>query len=258
MGIVKDYIQYLINAKSRHGIHSPFVYDLVEQYLSQKIDQNISQPIENIRSTLLKDSSRIEFEDFGAGSKKNKTAKPSVRSLAKNSLKPKKYAKLIGQIAQYIQAKTIIELGTSLGTTSLYISKLNPKAKIYTLEGSREVANIAQLQFNKLHAKNIELIIGTFDQTFPKLLENQVKPDLIFIDGNHTYEASIRYFEIALKYSHSKTLFIFDDINWSEGMKQAWKEIKSHPKVSISIDFFYLGVVSLNPDLSKEEFVIRY
>ena len=258
MGIVKDYIQYLINAKSRHGIHSPFVYDLVEQYLSQKIDQNISQPIENIRSTLLKDSRRIEFEDFGAGSKKNKAAKPSIRSLAKNSLKPKKYAKLIGQIAQYIQAKTIIELGTSLGTTSLYISKLNPKAKIYTLEGSREVANIAQLQFNKLHAKNIELIIGTFDQTFPKLLENQVKPDLIFIDGNHTYEASIRYFEIALKYSHSKTLFIFDDINWSEGMKQAWKEIKSHPKVSISIDFFYLGVVSLNPDLSKEEFVIRY
>jgi len=258
MGVVKDYIQYRINAKSRHGIHSPFVYELLEKYLYKDIDSTISQAIENIRTTLLKDARLIEFEDFGAGSKKVKAAKPSVKSLAKNSLKPKKYAKLIAQVAQYIQAKKIIELGTSLGTTTLYISKLNPLAKVYTLEGSPEVAKIAQQQFDKLNAENIELIIGNFDQELPKLLAQQIKPDLLFIDGNHTYEATKRYFEMALEYSHAKTLFIFDDINWSEGMKQAWTEIKAHPQVSISMDFFTLGLVSINPDFSKEDFIIRY
>ena len=258
MGVVQDYIKYRINAKSRHGIHSPFVYELVEKYLYQDIDSNITQDIENIRGALLKDTHTIQFEDFGAGSKKVKAPKPSVKSLAKNSLKPKKYAKLIAQVAQYIQAKTIIELGTSLGTTTLYISKLNPSAKIYTLEGSPKIAQIAQQQFDELQAENIELIIGNFNQEFPKLLAQQINPDLIFIDGNHTYEATKKYFEISLEYSHPKTLLIFDDINWSEGMKQAWAEIKAHPQVSISMDFFTLGLVSINPDFSKEDFVIRY
>jgi predicted O-methyltransferase YrrM len=258
MGVIQDYIKYRINAKSRHGIHSPFVYELVEKHLYQDIDSNITQDIENIRGALLKDVRTIQFEDFGAGAKKVKAKNPSIKSLAKNSLKPKKYAKLIAQVGQYIQAQNIIELGTSLGTTTLYISRLNPSAKIYTLEGSTEVAKIAQQQFDKLKTKNIELIIGNFDQEFPKLLERQINPDLIFIDGNHTYEATKRYFEMALDYSQAKTLFIFDDINWSDEMKQAWAEIKDHPRVSISMDFFTLGLVSINPDFSKEDFVIRY
>ena len=258
MGIINDYIHYRINAKNRHGIHSPFVYDLVEQYLYKDISNQICNPIEKIRIELLQNKSQLNFEDLGAGSKKVKKANPTVRSLAKNSLKPKKYAKLIAQIGQYISAKTIIELGTSLGTTTLYISKLNPQATVYTIEGCPDIAHIAQLQFDKLQATNIELHIGNFNQEFPKLLEKCPPPDLLFIDGNHTYEATIRYFEMALKYSHSKTLFIFDDINWSDGMKQAWNDLKNHPRVSISMDFFYLGVVSINPDFSKENFIIRY
>jgi len=258
MGVIADYIKYRINAQTRHGIHSPFVYELVDQYLYQDIDSRLTNEIENIRTALLNDKRSIQFEDFGAGSKKVKSRNPSIKHLAKNSLKPKKYAKLIAQIGQYIHAQNIIQLGTSFGTTTLYISKLNPRAKIYTLEGSREVAKIAQQQFDKLQAKNIELIIGNFDQEFSKLLKQQLKPDLIFIDGNHTYEATKRYFELSLKYSHNNTIFIFDDINWSDGMKQAWHEIKKHPHVSISMDFFSLGVVSINPDFSKEDFIIHY
>jgi len=258
MSLVIDYIQYLLNAKTRHGIHSPFVYEFVDQYLQQKIDSNITQAIEQVRKQLLNDSNTIVFEDLGAGSKNVKSNQPSIKSLAKNSLKPKKYAKLIGQFAKYINAKTIIELGTSLGTTTLYISLLNPSASIITLEGSPAVAKIAQEQFNKLNAKNIQIKIGNFNDTFPKLLEEKPHPDLIFIDGNHTYEATMRYFKLALNNCPKNSFLIFDDINWSGGMKKAWDEIKRHPKVSISMDFFFLGIVSFNPDFSKEDFVIRY
>ncbi|RUA29987.1 MAG: SAM-dependent methyltransferase [Bacteroidetes bacterium] len=258
MSQLGDYINYQIHAKTRHGIHSPFVYNFVEQYLYKKLDSSLYRPIEDIRKELLKNGQTIQFEDLGAGSKKRKTKTPTIKSLAKNSLKPKKYAKLIAQLAQYIEAKSIIELGTSLGTTALYISKLNPKSQIYTIEGSPEIGQIAKQQFNKLNAKNIELIVGNFDDQLQPLLEKIDTVDLIFIDGNHTQEATLRYFELALKYCHDKTLFIFDDIYWSEGMKQAWSTIKNHPKVSLSMDFFFLGVVSINPDFSKEEFLIRY
>ncbi|RUA24360.1 MAG: SAM-dependent methyltransferase, partial [Bacteroidetes bacterium] len=121
-----------------------------------------------------------------------------------------------------------------------------------------EIGQIAKQQFNKLNAKNIELIVGNFDDQLQPLLEKTDTVDLIFIDGNHTQEATLRYFELTLNYCHDKTMFIFDDIYWSEGMKQAWSTIKNHPKVSLSMDFFFLGVVSVNPDFSKEEFLIRY
>ncbi len=258
MSLVGDYIHYQIHAKTRHGIHSPFVYDFVEQYLYKKLNTSTYKPIEKIRKELLKNNQTIHFDDLGAGSKKAKTKTPTIKTLAKNSLKPKKYAKLIAQLAQYIEAKTIIELGTSLGTTSLYIAKLNPKAQIYTIEGSPEIARIAKQQFNKLNANNIEVIIGNFDDQLQPLLAKTNEVDLIFIDGNHTKKATLQYFEQSLEYCHSKTIFIFDDIYWSEGMKQAWTTIKRHPKVSLSMDFFFLGAVSINPDFSKEEFIIRY
>lgn len=258
MSLLGDYLNYQIHAKTRHGIHSPFVYDFVELYLYKKLDVSIYKPIENIRKELLKNNQAIHFEDLGAGSKKVNSKIPTIKSLAKNSLKSKKHAKLIAQLAQYTKAKTIIELGTSLGTTSLYISRLNPKAQIYTVEGSPEIAKIAKQQFDKLNAKNIEVIIGNFDDQLLPLLEKTEPFDLIFIDGNHTKEATLHYFEQSLKYCHDKSIFVFDDIYWSEGMKQAWTTIKQHSQVSLSMDFFFLGCVFINPDFSKEEFIIRY
>jgi len=258
MAILKDYISYRIHAKSRHGIHSPFVYNLLDQYLYNRIDSGISKPIENLRKALLKDKNILNYEDLGAGSKKLKTGHTRVCDLAKTSLKDKKYAKLIAQIAQYTEARNIIELGTSLGITTLYISALNPDAKIYTIEGSPEIAKIAQKQFKQLNAKNIQSIVGNFDWQYPNLLAEIQIADFIFIDGNHTYKATREYFELALKYVHEKSVIVFDDINWSKEMKKAWLEIKQHPKVSISLDFFFLGVVFFNPSLSKEEFLIRY
>ena len=57
---------------------------------------------------------------------------------------------------------------------------------------------------------------------------------------------------------HDDSFIIFDDINWSEEMKEAWKEIIKHPSVRISIDVYMMGIVFFNPGFSKEDFKIRY
>ena len=84
------------------------------------------------------------------------------------------------------------------------------------------------------------------------------KFDFIFFDANHREEATIRYFEQCLPSINNETIFVFDDINWSEGMKQAWSQIKNHPSVTTSIDLFFLGIIFFRKELSKEDFVIRF
>ena len=81
--------------------------------------------------------------------------------------------------------------------------------------------------------------------------------DFIFIDGNHQKEATISYFKKCLNYSNDKSIIVFDDIYWSKGMEDAWDYIKQHNRTTVTIDFFFLGVVFINNELSKEHFKIR-
>jgi predicted O-methyltransferase YrrM len=92
----------------------------------------------------------------------------------------------------------------------------------------------------------------------PDLLPQVGKLDFAFIDGNHTYKATVSYFETLLKVAHNDTVFVFDDIHWSEGMEKAWNEICDNGQVTVSIDLFRMGIVFLNKDLSKQKFVTRF
>ena len=255
------YLQYYCSASNGrgHGIHSPFVFDFVKQVLNDKKEYSAYKPIENIRRELLRDNSSIEVEDFGAGSAVIKTNTRVVSKVAASSLKPRKYAQLLFRIVQYYKPGTIVELGTSFGTTTAYLASGNPGANVYTLEGATEIAAIARKNFDKCGLKNIHLSPGNFDKTLPQLLATIAKPDLVYIDGNHRREPTLWYFEQFLQHAHPSTIFIFDDIHWSKDMEAAWITICSHPQVTLSIDLFFIGLVFINPDFKvKQEFQIRY
>ena len=82
-------------------------------------------------------------------------------------------------------------------------------------------------------------------------------PQLIFIDGNHQKEATLKYFERLLTIAHNDSVFIFDDIHWSIGMEEAWEEIKNHPAVTVTIDTYFWGFVFFRREQEKEHFIIR-
>lgn len=254
--ILKNYINHWFKAKGRHSIHSPFLFSLYENCISNIAKYPIDNSIEQIREKLLANDNSIAVDDLGAGSKIDNSHQRKISQIAKHSLKSKKEAIFLACFSKHISAQNIIELGTSFGTTALYIAKHNPKAKIHTIEGSAEIAKIATSNFQQLNFDNIQLHIGNFDDILPKLL-NEITADIIFIDGNHTKEATLRYFEMALEKINPKGFMVFDDIYWSKGMTKAWKSIIKHPKVSISIDFFHLGIISIDQDFTKQDFRLR-
>ena len=147
-----------------------------------------------------------------------------------------------------------MELGTSVGLGSVAIAAGNENTSVLTIEGCPETAKLAKDNFNSFNFENIELINGEFDSVLPKL---QSTFDLVFIDGNHTKSATLRYFEALLPLSHNDTVFIFDDIYLNKDMTKAWELIKNHESVTVTIDTFKWGFVFLRKEQAKEHFVIR-
>ncbi|MBS1502223.1 MAG: class I SAM-dependent methyltransferase, partial [Bacteroidetes bacterium] len=192
------------------------------------------------------------------GSHVNNKRRKKIRDIAKNALKPPKLAQLIYRLAADWKPENIIELGTCLGTTTLYLHNAAPKATLYTLEGCPQTAGVAAELFKKDQAKGITQIIGNFDDTLPGIINALDKLDFVYIDGNHTKEATLRYFEWCLPKAHENTLLIFDDIYWSEGMKEAWEQIKAHPQVTVTIDLFWIGLVYFRKGQAKEDFLIKF
>ena len=208
---------------------------------------------------MLANDNLIDVEDFGAGSAIFPFKKRKIKDIAASSLKKKKYAQLLFRIAKYFDAKTIVELGTSFGITTCYLAAANQDSRVYTFEGSSNIAAIAQNNFDKAGLKNIELIKGNFEKTLPSLNNKIEIVDLLFIDGNHRKNPTLEYFELFLKKSSPGSIFIFDDIHWSEEMEEAWEIIKSHPAVTLSIDLFFIGMVFLSKDFQiNQNFPIRF
>ena len=175
------------------------------------------------------------------------------------NLKSKKFAQLLYRIVQYYQPKTIVELGTSLGITSSYLAAGSTTTKLFTSEGSANIAAKATQIFTNLKYTNLTLVEGDFAKTLPPLLSSLQEIDLAFIDGNHKKEPTLNYFHQLLQHSTNSTILIFDDIHWSAEMEAAWEQIKKHAKVTLTIDFFFIGLVFINTDFKeKQHFKIRF
>ena len=251
-----SYIKFIYCSNNQHGIHSPFVYDLTTKCFYKKTKLSKSKKLKSYRNQLLSNKQKIKITDFGAGSKVFKSDLRAINKIAKYAGISSKRAKLLCNISEYFKPRSILEIGTSLGmgTAALHIG--NPKAKIITLEGCQNTAEVAKKHFDKFSFQNIDLNIGEFSKTLFHLKFDE-GVDLVYFDGNHQKKATLNYFHHCLKFINNDSIFIFDDIHWSREMESAWEEIKKHPQVKVTIDTFQWGIVFFRKEQEKEHFIIR-
>jgi predicted O-methyltransferase YrrM len=189
---LKKYLQYKLKAKDEHAIHSPFVFKLYTEVISNPNNYYAFDELNKIRKQLLNNKQTIEVVDLGAGSKKMSSTR-KIADIAKYSVANKKYAELLFRLTNYFKPKSVLELGTSLGLSTLYLAQAAPKATILSVEGCPNTFAFAKQLIAGTGVKNIETINQSFDDAFDTLLKNK-KFDLVYIDGNHTYKATIKYF----------------------------------------------------------------
>ena len=245
------YLKYYWRAKTVFSAHSPFIYDFINSVLDTSKNFYAYQTIDNIRSINEADHREISITDLGAGSHTNNKKTKSIKSIAKSAVSSKWQGKILFNLMQHYKPKNVLELGTSLGISSLYLALGNQKSKIITIEGDPKVAEISIENFKRAGVKNIHLELGNFDKILPKVL-NDFCPDLSFIDGNHREEATKSYFNLISQQKTTNSIVILDDIHWSQGMQNAWQYAQKDPKYKLSIDLYYFGILVQNDKLIEK------
>jgi predicted O-methyltransferase YrrM len=221
--------------------------------------------IEERRSFLLNSDKEINVVDYGAGSPNSNRTKEEmekgVQSTAQVSKitgasKPKFWAIMLFKIIRKLEPLSCVELGSCVGISASYQAaalNINGEGTIVTLEGSPEIANIAQETFENLGIKNASVVTGPFHETLGDVFEASSPIDFFFNDGHHDHDAVIRYFNQAVPYLSDGAVIVFDDISWSTGMRKAWTEIEGDERVSASIDLHTIGIALIDKTIDNKE-----
>jgi predicted O-methyltransferase YrrM len=251
---IKSFLSWWLEAVDEHSLHSPFFFDIYTTHIKPRVPPGEFKHIETLRRQLLKDQRIISVRDLG--SKATLNGRRKISRIARTNLSTPRYSVIFFRIAQYFRATCIIELGTSFGINTLYLAE-KTDATVTTFEGSPVIADIASVTFEFASKKNIHLVTGNIDTTLPAFLLRTRRVDFVFLDANHRYEPTLRYFEWLLKKVHEKTVLVIDDIHHSREMERAWTAIKNHRLVYGSADLFRCGIVFFDPSLNKQHVILQ-
>ena len=254
---VQSYLSHWLNAVGAHSLQAPFVYNLYTKVILNDANPKKFQAFKTLQKTLTHSDKVVESSLLGANSRVEEGSVHSVSKIARHGTSNARVSRLLYRLAVSNNADTIVELGTSLGVNTCYLSEVQD-ASVFTFEGAPQIAASAKTVFKEQNRKNIKIIEGNIDNTLPEFLNTIDQIDFAFVDANHRYDPTIKYFELLKTKAQQDAILIFDDIYWSKEMTKAWKNIIADDQVTLSLDLFDVGVVFINPDLAKQNFQLSF
>ena len=250
---VYQYILYYLRADTIYNIHSPLVSDLMSILLKKPVHDDFSKLL-IARDNFLESNQSIDYVEFGAGSRKIDTSKKvKLRHLAATSLSSNKQCVQLYNLCRWLQPQTVLELGTSFGLSSAYLQLAHSEARVISIEGNSSLVMRAQnLHEQVFDGRRPEVIEGRFSDVLKSLLPNLQQIDLLFLDGDHTYESTISYLERIKPKLAQDSIVILHDIYWSKEMSLAW-EYAREMGPAITIDLFHMGILLFQRNIRSRE-----
>ena len=246
-------------------MHSPSLFYLVRMIVYDDNAYYAFPLIEQQRARLLRSAATLQQQDYGTGATALPDGTPPliqrrVADIARTHLESPKVAQLLFRFVNYLsttqqQPLTIVELGSSLGVTTAYLAAPSARNRVLTFEGAPEILDEAMQVWRELHLTNIEPVLGNINDTLPANCPERI--DLAFIDANHSYEATMRYFRQLLPAMQQRGIVVLDDIYHSPEMTRVWQDIQSLPQVTTTIDCYHIGIVLFNPYYLRKHYKIR-
>jgi len=246
-----SFLMHRIASKSRHGVHSPFVYSLIDRciYGTTKRDAQFANKLDKYLSS---NTEVLVGEDFGADMKTER----SVRELNRHSVLRGFELDLLLRLMDYHQPSSFLELGTNLGKTAAMLKFHNPKLELTTVEGNEAIASFARNLTNQFEQIDIKVINEHFRAFLNRSEANSF--DMIFLDGDHRFEPTMEYYASCKKLLRGEGPIVLHDIYWSTEMQRAWNEIKNDREATVTIDLYFFALVYFKPGQQKQHFSVKF
>jgi len=257
---ILEYMKHLFyrwHRKGRH-IHSPYLFAFVHDVVFNAPKTLIPLKIREVHQSLRSDRTLIPLNSGGARSAMGKSENRTIRSFVRGSSVTEKYGALLHRITHWFHPEMIIELGTGLGISSIYLAAGSPDTPMHTIEGNSHRVEFATGLIKRCELNGVKVHRGDLDKKLMELITDIDGRFVAFVDGNHHYDPTVKYVESLVAKAGDEAVIIMDDIYWSRGMYRAWKEVISWPEVKVSIDLYHMGILLLRQDLYKANVKIKF
>lgn len=277
------HLRHLLSARSTagHGVHSPYVFDFLTKVVRNKTDAKIVSQVESLRRAMLSDKRIIMVTDLGAGSvTKAGGERRRVAEIARTAALPAREAGLLARMVATetgsasrghastgsasrdtgsIQRDTgiILELGTSLGISTLAMALAAPDRRVITVEGCPALATIARENFRRYGASNAEIMNMEFSAALESLKRDGLNVSFAFIDGNHRGTALTEYVS-KIAAMGEEMIIVADDIRLTKEMFLAWKSMAASGIAPVTMETLRLGIFFLKHSITPGRYRIRY
>ncbi len=150
-------------------------------------------------------------------------------------------------LCQKKKPSVIVEFGTAFGVSGMYWLaglELNKNGRLLTFDPNEQWAKIAKANLESI-SNRFDLTVGTFEENIDSVLNNR-KIDIAFIDAIHTSEFVLPQLELVIERLSARAIVVFDDIDYSEDMKNCWNTIANSDRIAASLEVSCrVGIIEL-------------
>ncbi|MEO9476320.1 MAG: hypothetical protein ABJG41_12320 [Cyclobacteriaceae bacterium] len=246
-----EFLKYKNRAVNAHGLHSPFLFNLYNQVIKAR-DKKLKADLKTLRKSVFSSNEVLIYTDPKTLELRNE----QTGTWAKRVTSSLRFNIFLIKLIDYLQTETVLETGAAAGINAASLSHSTAN-KIVTMEGSKEIAQLARQTINKFGKQDVDIIEGEITDTFADSL-SKYSPDLIFLDADHRKETIRFYMDEISKAKQAPKCILIHDIYWSRDMKQAWLEVVQTPSFNLTIDLFEVGLVFPNYQMEKQHFRIKF
>lgn len=197
--------------------------------------------IETQRAAMLGDGSPLDDGTLPGSLRHD--AGLSIGQACRASMPPRKAA-VLSALAGAFQPACAVELGTNVGVSAAYIARA-VRGTLTTFEVSPYRLRAARRLHQRLGLSNIRYVQGRFGDTLDEALRGMPTVDFAFIDGHHRFRPTLDYTDAVVARAAEGAVFVYDDIRWSDGMREAWEALRQDPRFGIALDLDCIGVCVL-------------
>lgn len=237
------------------GVHSPFVFNLITKVIEEKCLYYSFYDIELVRRQFFFRQELIAYPD---SRQKGLFRQCTVGGIVRREGIRPAHGALLFRLANYFKPQHILQVGASVGLSTLYLTSYAKGLKCIVLENVPAFADIARQVFDKAGCTSVELRVGAYKALLPAALEEMKRPDFIFFNALEDETDAAELFNQCLAHVHNDTVCVCAGIQTTPRMRAFWKTVCGLPEVTVTLDLYSVGIILFNKKLHKRNYIVYF